>query len=922
MIQKYYTAIIIFFISFSVSATDYFVSPSGHDGNDGLTTQTAWKNIDFALESIEPDQGHTLFILPGRYSIYNGLKVPTGINITGMADSPAGVVLKASGDNVYTLLSLKPNLKSSSTKLFVNGNQVVSNITIDGNNICTKGIVSAERNNVKFRNLVVQNCIDHGIVLAAYEADHQNKFYVSKIYGAELSDCTVNECARKIPGSNDLYTSNIIIGGWHGGEMFNCTVYDREGDNESSGQALTHMGMELSKIYNNHFTINTQITNRWGGVFSVLSGYSAGVEFYGNTVNSGISCEHRVDEETMQLAGIKSLLIYSNRFISDREDGNVPQAIELYPDNIEIYGNYFENFNSCITSWLGNDTVNNVIIHHNVFRGNGSSTAIKLTMGGGSYNKPENHTVYQNFQIYNNVFDNLGNAIRNDHGQTRNFLVSNNVFMNCKEFAWKHDSEEDAINIRFDTNLFFECDLQNDNSAQFSNNIENTAPGLNLNGEKPGEYYFPNSAESAVVDAGTDLAAFTKGYAGGAPDLGAFELNGTVPGRLLAPVFALYPGIKYTGNQSLEIKNYNQNGKIYYTTDGTTPSWENGKEYSEPIELTQPTTVTAIVLDSLMLPGHPFSAEYQVFNTQAAKPVATPVEGAYDYSVVIKLENTSESGSIYYTTDNTIPSERNGFLYEYPVYAEGDIHLKAVAIHPEMANSEVLEVNYQINKNTVIVPRDTINDDSDKVYYSTHYWGNEDTRGKDNILDDLHTAYNQDAWFETAFSGTGIAYIAESGYDKAEEVAIYIDDEIQAMVNLKENNAVQKDTAFIRLDLPPGEHTFKAIKKSLGGKFVLDALLVYGEPTGANVLKLKPQYITASYNSGLHQLKIENKLSTEEEIKVIISDVMGRICRVEKLHLNPRQPALLYLSTLKKGVYHVAVFNSKKQKAAKISFVR
>ncbi|WP_455674997.1 DUF6359 domain-containing protein [Pradoshia sp.] len=64
--------------------------------------------------------------------------------------------------------------------------------------------------------------------------------------------------------------------------------------------------------------------------------------------------------------------------------------------------------------------------------------------------------------------------------------------------------------------------------------------------------------------------------------------------KAAAPVSSVTPGAVSSGTQ-ISLTTEMENGTIYYTTDGTDPS-ENSTRYAEPIEITQDTTIKAIVI--------------------------------------------------------------------------------------------------------------------------------------------------------------------------------------------------------------------------------------------------------------------------------------------------------------------------------------
>ncbi len=847
--MRKYPAIILLLILISnnILAGRHFVSPSGSDENNGKSADFPFKTLHYAISQIAPDSGDTLFLLPGTYELAEPLYIYPGISIIGHADDPSEIIIQPddsfAGDPDNTLsiaLDLQQDRDSKLNKnQFIDGNQTISNFTLLGKKSANEGIVVTGRNHVKINNLIIKNFILGGLKLSAFKEYFVNNYDAGKIKGCEISHCLLYENGSLEPTGNFSYASNISIGGWEGVSLHHCTVIDTVPDMNGSGMGV--MGVHRTKIHDNVIMINVFEKNHWGGIFSVVTGYTAGLEFFNNQVNSGISCENRVPFENMYIPGVPDILIFNNRFIGTHPNSVGIQAIELYNDNAEIFNNYFENFFHCITSWHGNDTVTNVDIHHNVFRGAAKGYAIHLTMGGNSYNDPANHSVYTNFNIYSNVFDNFRYAIYNPHGKAENFSVKNNVFMNLGEGIWQHTSEEACNNIIFDHNLAFNHgELQNNNSAIFTNSIINTDPGFRLEGERPSEWYRPSSSSSAVIDQGIDLNEYTLGFTGTAPDLGAYEWNTTAPSRLAAPDFTLPTG-KYFGDQEIIITSVDANTDIYFTIDGSEPTAETGNIYNEPFILTQPATVKAVAIQNNMINSVINERSYEIVKQRANKVNINPAGTRFSYPQIISLDCSTPNASIYYSVNGRLPNKATGYLYEGPFYLDSTITISAIAYAEGVYQSEIITNSIEINftdPGTGIIYNDT----SSRFTWSEHYWAHKTNRGLGDYNDDIHITYNQGAYFEFEFTGKGIALIMERNTDKTKSADIFIDDKPLTSISLYSNKQLVSDTVFIHGGLSAGNHRLKVLNSGIGGNMAVDAVIVYNDPLDQNTKQIDNKY--------------------------------------------------------------------------------
>lgn len=77
--------IALLFISVLVNATEYYVSPSGSNGANGLTTGTAWQTIAYAAAHVS--SGDRINLMSGTHAVTGIIDVPVGVNINGLDTS-------------------------------------------------------------------------------------------------------------------------------------------------------------------------------------------------------------------------------------------------------------------------------------------------------------------------------------------------------------------------------------------------------------------------------------------------------------------------------------------------------------------------------------------------------------------------------------------------------------------------------------------------------------------------------------------------------------------------------------------------------------------------------------------------------------------------------------------------------------------
>ncbi len=133
---------------------------------------------------------------------------------------------------------------------------------------------------------------------------------------------------------------------------------------------------------------------------------------------------------------------------------------------------------------------------------------------------------------------------------------------------------------------------------------------------------------------------------------------------------------------------------IYYTTDGTPPSSTNGTLYEEPFSLTEQTTIKAIVTKD----GYTDSEVTTTTIYKVAAPTIQQETGTHNISIT----TTTPGATIYYTTDNSIPTT-SSTQYTGPSEELGGKPIKAIAVKDGMINSDIGEGTVSIKCATPVI---------------------------------------------------------------------------------------------------------------------------------------------------------------------------------------------------------------------------
>lgn len=183
---------------------------------------------------------------------------------------------------------------------------------------------------------------------------------------------------------------------------------------------------------------------------------------------------------------------------------------------------------------------------------------------------------------------------------------------------------------------------------------------------------------------------------GGTNDLWEYQPSTTTLPTATTPIFSLKSGT-YASGGPLVISNGMPSAKIYYTTDGSTPTTKS-TFYTGPFTVASSETVQAIGT-AVGYRTSPVASATYVFPSPPAAPAFSPPAGAYSSAQTIAISDSTSGAAIYYTTDGTSPIPSSP-VYGGPITVSSSETINALAV---IYGNSVLD-GIQISEGGVVSP--------------------------------------------------------------------------------------------------------------------------------------------------------------------------------------------------------------------------
>ena len=553
--------IVLFTLSTAVSATTYYIDPSGNNANNG-SGSSPWKTLTYACSKVTTP-GDIIHVNAGTFTETSQCILALGISIVGVGNTSI-IHSHFSAGNLIELYS-------SST---VNGNQSISYIQMEGGTsvsdlVGNTAIKVWGRSNVNIHHCTFQNFSTMGVIFYG-GATVPTTFPT----GCQFHDNIVTNCSKMLPGQGDTGEGSLCIGGTQGMLVFNNTITCNLRVSGNNGYPIKFAGEGVNKglkIYNNTLTAD-HCPDGGGFNFAIeLWNSAGGCEIYNNIIkgtvdiassNNDMSYNGVPYPEGAYAFGTK---LYNNTIGWDTQmpigtgDGEFGIRLEATQNYTYVYNNHIKNEGLGIECNMYSTTPaqyqNNIYIYYNIFENIGSSSAIN-SKGWGIHIAGGIGSLYDNWNILNNVFSaktsgggstmyGVGIPGGIDGNVVTNITIRNNIIQNFSYAAIEGSSSAySADGVSIENNIFY--------NNGYNNAVRSNTTGwlhyTNQN-NKPGVVSlfvsttnFNIQSNSPAINAGLDVG-LTTDYAGNAvqnpPEIGAYEYASNPPSPVI-PVIPVY----------------------------------------------------------------------------------------------------------------------------------------------------------------------------------------------------------------------------------------------------------------------------------------------------------------------------------------------------------------------------------------------
>jgi parallel beta-helix repeat protein len=513
-----------------ISLTTHYISTTGNDETGDGTSGNPWATLVKACSSVTR-AGDTIYVNPGTYVETNPAILAAGVSIKG-AGTSSHIISHYKADWNYSNPTKASIVLSSDTE-GTNGNQSISNILLDGDNLTANlGILVRLRSNVKIHDMSIKDFYINGIN------------YLGSSVNSESKPTTYST-------ANELY--NVIID--------NCT----DSANTWVGGGLINVcGQKDLSIHDCTFSDTARVAGANGNIV-MNNRFGLGFKYYNNTSykpsmgNDGWNFYLEIPW------GSGGTEIYNNRFYGGEQGIDIGSFAEYnysYSFSYDIHDNYFEDTNPTATGSNGKTALYvegaravNVFMHNNTFKNisqpfsviDGSTPGIapndtnivfrnNICMNMGM-DAPDNWQalieinksvgsiyglyIINNTIVPNTVINSSAISISNHGSSMKNIVIGNNIITNSKNGYWMFvdntNSTLDSLVIR--NNILY--NNANNNAITFSGNaVTNYINQGNINSNP----LFVSATDLSLQASSPAIgAAYSYGYG---TDIGGFPYVG------------------------------------------------------------------------------------------------------------------------------------------------------------------------------------------------------------------------------------------------------------------------------------------------------------------------------------------------------------------------------------------------------------
>ncbi len=350
--------LLIFFTLQAIAAT-YYISPNGSDGGSG-SYYSPWKSLSHASSNVK-GFGDIIFVQSGTYYETVSSRLSLGVRIKG-----DGI------NSVITTTTLTEPIIILESPIGTIGNNIISDIKIDGGSVSHSGIYINGRTGVEISNCTLTNfaeifgLLDDGVYAIFGEYTKDIEIHHSTVQGTihlfYVENIDVHHCVIGYPAMNVNYRSGV-----YGCDVDNFTVrncYFKNLATQITISSYPNTKLQNIFIFNNIMYNIGVASNEW---------YGSGIDLGGVT-----------DEPA------RNIVIANNTMVANPKNRQTRIGIYLpmvgYATDVIIQNNIMTGFRYATIFAAGPDRVMDVIkIENNIFWDNTSNPAMTYCTSDSAY---------------------------------------------------------------------------------------------------------------------------------------------------------------------------------------------------------------------------------------------------------------------------------------------------------------------------------------------------------------------------------------------------------------------------------------------------------------------------------------------------------------------------------------------------------
>ncbi|MCP4752944.1 MAG: DUF1565 domain-containing protein [Proteobacteria bacterium] len=270
--------------------------------------------------------------------------------------------------------------------------------------------------------------------------------------------------------------------------------------------------------------------------------------------------------------------------------------------------------------------------------------------------------------------------------------------------------------------------------------------------------------------------------------------------------------------------------EVRYTVDGTVPTCYSGTLYSNPLEVSNTTTIMAVGCKSGWDDSDVASAVCTITDKVAA-PAFNLDSGTYSSDQSVELFVPTSNASIRYTIDGSSPNCSSGVDYSGALTVTKSTTFKAIGCRTDLVESDIALASYILLSASLHVATsgdDTTGDGSEASPYGTIAKALESAVSGDVV--GVHAGTYQEAWLRMK---DGIALISADG-----PLAAVIDSGTKSVLRVEEVSGVLVDGFEIHGDWNQGAAVDGLIRVWNADNVVVRNGLFDDAPYDADVIKV------------------------------------------------------------------------------------